>query len=527
MVDWIDARGRAVPGGPIVLWMALAVVVLLAAAAVTSQTIRRRAIAIERARTAALPATEDPHQLERAAERAERDGDWERAVRLRFRAGLLRLDRRRVLVYRPSLTTGEIARATGSRSFAEIGDRFDAIVYGGRAAEQEDAEAAKRGWAAVQTRGGRAMRWLPQSREGRLVAGVVALVVGVNVVALVVDALDPEPRRARARRRSRPRRTASRRGPTSSASPGPRCARSASRPSDETLPSEGTVVMLDPDDFSPGQARALRRFAERGGRVVAGGADPGDWLRRAHRRGRRAGVEARRLRHRARARPGARDRRGEARDRRADRAAGSNAKGALPLVQGDDGPIVLLRTAGEGRIALIADASPLQNRRLDEADNAALALALGGPGPVTFVESVHGYGTGTGLAALPGRFRWALRPAHPQRVPADRRALAAHGPARAAGAAAVPAAPRLRGRARRHAGAQPGPHVGGAVRTLGGARAARPPRRPAARCRRRGVGRRGPRRGADGRGGEGDSGRHGRRRHRGRPGAGPASRSDR
>jgi len=148
-IDWINDRGAIVPGGPIVLWMALAGVVLLAAAGITSQTIRRRALAIERARTAALPATEDPHQLERAAERAERDGDWELAVRLRFRAGLLRLDRRRVLVYRPSLTTGEVARATGSRSFAEIGDRFDAIVYGGRAAEQEDAEAAKRGWAAV------------------------------------------------------------------------------------------------------------------------------------------------------------------------------------------------------------------------------------------------------------------------------------------------------------------------------------------------------------------------------------------
>lgn len=150
-IDWIDDRGSDVPGGPIVLWMALAGLVLLAAGGVTSQTIRRRAIAVERARAAALPATEDPHQLERAADRAEQDGDWERAVRLRFRAGLLRLDRRRVLVYRPSLTTGEVARATGSRSFAEIGDRFDAIVYGGRPAEQEDAEAAKRGWAAVLT----------------------------------------------------------------------------------------------------------------------------------------------------------------------------------------------------------------------------------------------------------------------------------------------------------------------------------------------------------------------------------------
>jgi hypothetical protein len=151
VIDWIDERGSGVPGGALVLWMALAGLVLLAAGGVTSQTIRRRALAIERARAAALPATEDPHQLERAADRAERDGDWELAVRLRFRAGLLRLDRRRVLVYRPSLTTGEVARATGSRAFAEIGERFDAIVYGGRPAERDDAEAAKRGWAAVLT----------------------------------------------------------------------------------------------------------------------------------------------------------------------------------------------------------------------------------------------------------------------------------------------------------------------------------------------------------------------------------------
>jgi len=151
VVDWFNDLGADVPGGPLILWLALSAVVLLLAGGVTSQSIRRRALAIERARVAALPATEDPHQLERAAERAERDGDWELAVRLRFRAGLLRLDRRRVLVYRPSLTTGEVARATGSPSFAEIGDRFDAIVYGGSAAEKEDAEAAKRGWAAVLT----------------------------------------------------------------------------------------------------------------------------------------------------------------------------------------------------------------------------------------------------------------------------------------------------------------------------------------------------------------------------------------
>jgi uncharacterized protein DUF4129 len=149
VLDWINGQGAEVPGGPIVLWMLLAAGVLLAAFTVTGTTIRRRALAIEQARRAALPATDDPRALEREAERAERDGDWERAVRLRFRAGLLRLDRRKVIVYRPSLTTGEVARAVSSPAFREVGDRFDAIAYGGRPAEQDDAEHARRGWAEV------------------------------------------------------------------------------------------------------------------------------------------------------------------------------------------------------------------------------------------------------------------------------------------------------------------------------------------------------------------------------------------
>jgi hypothetical protein len=149
LTEWIDDLGTGVPGGPPVLWTLLSAGVLLIAMLFTSVTIRRRALAIERARAAALPAAEDPRALERDADRAEREGDWERAVRLRFRAGLLRLDRRRVLAYRPSLTTGEIARAIDSPAFREVGDRFDAIAYGGRPAERDDAEHARRGWGEV------------------------------------------------------------------------------------------------------------------------------------------------------------------------------------------------------------------------------------------------------------------------------------------------------------------------------------------------------------------------------------------
>jgi hypothetical protein len=155
LIEDVNDFGVRVPGGPAVLWLALAGLVLLAATGVTSTSIRRRAVAIERARAAALPATDDPRALEREAERAERASEWERAVRLRFRAGLLRLDGRGVIAYRPSLTTGEVSRAVGSPAFAEVGARFDAIAYGGRPAAADDADAARRGWAAVLAEAGR------------------------------------------------------------------------------------------------------------------------------------------------------------------------------------------------------------------------------------------------------------------------------------------------------------------------------------------------------------------------------------
>jgi uncharacterized protein DUF4129 len=149
LVGWIDTGGASFPGGALTLWIVLSAFVLLAAATITGTTIRRRALAIERKRAAAAPKAESPEALERAADKAERDGEWERAVRLRFKAGLLRLDRRRVLTYRPSLTTGEVARAIGVPAFAAIGADFDEIAYGGRPAEREDAESARSGWKTV------------------------------------------------------------------------------------------------------------------------------------------------------------------------------------------------------------------------------------------------------------------------------------------------------------------------------------------------------------------------------------------
>lgn len=91
----------------------------------------------------------DPTRLERDAERAERAGDFELALRLRFQAGLLRLAAAQAIPARQQLTNGEIARRLASSSFAGVAHDFDEVVYGGRGASSDDARRAADGWARV------------------------------------------------------------------------------------------------------------------------------------------------------------------------------------------------------------------------------------------------------------------------------------------------------------------------------------------------------------------------------------------
>jgi hypothetical protein len=83
---------------------------------------------------------------------------------------------------------------------------------------------------------------------------------------------------------------------------------------------------------------------------------------------------------------------------------------ALPALGGTGTTLLAVAAPGRGRALLLADSSPLQNRLLGRADNAALGLGLAGePGrPVVFVETVHGYGLASGLAAIPDRWLWVL-----------------------------------------------------------------------------------------------------------------------
>jgi UPF0716 family protein affecting phage T7 exclusion len=150
--DAVRALTAITPGGPVVDLLALVVLVAAVASVAASFVARRRASAgPDRGRRAADPAARwiGPQELERRAAQAERDGDLDAAVRLRFQAGLLRLGDARAIDLRPSLTSGEIARQLRSARFDALARTHDAVAYGGRPAAAGDAARAREDWPAV------------------------------------------------------------------------------------------------------------------------------------------------------------------------------------------------------------------------------------------------------------------------------------------------------------------------------------------------------------------------------------------
>jgi Domain of unknown function (DUF4129) len=158
-LEWLGDRLRPIGdffsriteslAGKIVLAALLAGVVALVAVLVA----RRRGAAGARdgkARRRASPDEHaDPARLEREADAAERRGDLDVALRLRFRAGLLRLDRTGAIRFRPSITTGQVARRLRLRDFDDLAITFDAVAYGGRHASATDLRSARTGWPRV------------------------------------------------------------------------------------------------------------------------------------------------------------------------------------------------------------------------------------------------------------------------------------------------------------------------------------------------------------------------------------------
>ena len=139
------------PGGPAVLWAVLATVVLGAAALLAGRTGGERVgegAAGAAAGAGDLAGVSAAH-LRQEADRAERGGRLDDALRLRFRAGLVDLDSRELIELRPALTNRELLRDVPSPTLAGLVDGFEAVAYGGRRADAVDLRTARDGWPRV------------------------------------------------------------------------------------------------------------------------------------------------------------------------------------------------------------------------------------------------------------------------------------------------------------------------------------------------------------------------------------------
>jgi Domain of unknown function (DUF4350) len=245
-------------------------------------------------------------------------------------------------------------------------------------------------------------------REAPVRIGLYALavVVGLALVSAAVDAFFP-----------------SQHGPTSSsyattpgglaayaellARTGHPVAQLRRAPASGVFAPDETVVLLDPDVLFESQGRALRAFVAAGGSLVTGGSSGAGFLATILPRPPTLRSSAPRV-----AGPLAASSETAGVERVVSEGQGGWSPGTTPAgmraVLGRPGspPLLLVGSIGRGRIALLADASPLQNRLLGSADDARLGADLAGPAgrPVVFVESVHGYGVARGLAALPARW---------------------------------------------------------------------------------------------------------------------------
>ena len=147
-------------------------------------------------------------------------------------------------------------------------------------------------------------------------------------------------------------------------------------PARTALSADATAVVLDPVFVNRGDAEALRSFVERGGRLlVGGGADSALWLRGLLRPAptwSTTGVT------RAALLAPVPELAGAARLRSGGNGSWRNTGAALGAYGAAGRSLVAVASLGLGRVILLADASPLQDRYLGLADNARFGLAAAG-----------------------------------------------------------------------------------------------------------------------------------------------------
>jgi hypothetical protein len=168
-----------------------------------------------------------------------------------------------------------------------------------------------------------------------------------------------------------------------------------------------TLVVLDPDALDAVAARALRRFVERGGLLVVGGARLAPSLSSVVPDPPRAVATPRRVFAEV---AGATGLEGIRSVRAEGGLAWSRDSVDEVLVAAGDDVLLARARVGRGVVLLLADTTAVHNAGLATGDHAAFALFLAGDAgrTVVFAEHEHGYGGSGGLGALPRRWQWAL-----------------------------------------------------------------------------------------------------------------------